>query len=181
MPEPLTGNDIAKAPEGPGPAELAGRGRIRPILIHPDPVLRQICTPVGHLSWDRLCQLAGDLLATMYDAKGRGLAAPQIGEPFRMFVMDAHWKSGEPQPRIFLDPTLLAFSGSAVLEEGCLSIPDHPVTVARPTEITFGHFDMMGNARSTTLSGIEARIALHEADHLDGRLIIDYLPDAGRP
>lgn len=175
MPEPLTGNDIAAAPGGPSAAELAQRGCVRPILTHPDPMLRQVCAPVGQLPWDTLCQLAADLLATMYDAQGRGLAAPQIGQAFRVFVMDADWKTGTPAPRIFLDPHITLLSGPVqTVTEGCLSIPDQPVDVARPRDASISYFDLMGNAQITFLSGIAARIAQHEADHLEGRLIIDH-------
>lgn len=180
MPEPLTGSDLAKAPRGPTPAALAERGRVRPILLHPDPMLRQACAPVGQLPWDRLCQLAGDLLATMYHAQGRGLAAPQIGEPFRIFVMDATWKQGKPQPLVVLDPQVIALGvDEDTALETCLSLPDQPVSVRRPVQIRLDHFALMGEAMVLHLSGTEARIAQHEADHLDGRLILD-LADASK-
>lgn len=175
MPEPLTAQDRAEAPKGPSPAQLAEKGRIRPVLIYPDPALRQSCAPVGRLDWASLCQLAGDLLVTMYRAKGRGLAAPQIGEPWRILVMDAGWKSGNPQPRILLDPQVTFLSGpDETMAESCLSIPGQPIDVTRPVDISVSHFDLMGDARTTFLSGIEARIVQHEVDHLNGRLIIDY-------
>lgn len=175
MPEPLTPADLAQAPQPPGAAALLGRGRVRPVVLHPDPVLRRVCEPVGALGWDRLSQLAGDLLATMYHAGGRGLAAPQIGEPFRIFVMDAGWKTGEPCPRIILDPQILPDPAiEEVAPETCLSIPGRPVAVSRPIAVTVVHFDLLGTQQTLALSGIEARIAQHEADHLDGRLIVDH-------
>lgn len=178
MPEPLTGQDIAAAPRGPGPAALAERGHVRPILLHPDPILRQICAPVGQLSWDQLCQLAGDLLVTMYHAGGRGLAAPQIGALFRVFVMDAGWKQGTPQPRVILDPQITVLGVEQdVIAESCLSIPGQPLAIRRPLQIRLDHFALMGEAMALHLSGIEARIAQHEADHLDGRLILDLAED----
>lgn len=175
MPRPLTPEERARAPQAPSPAELARVGRVRPVLLYPDPMLRQICEPVGHLDWAALCQLAGDLLASMYAAGGRGLAAPQIGTPSRIFVMDASWKDGLPMPRIVLDPQILPQGDDwAVLTESCLSIPDQPVAVLRPARITLTGFDLMGDLYSVALEGIEARIAQHEADHLDGRLILDH-------
>ncbi|CAM3081396.1 peptide deformylase [Paracoccus aminovorans] len=181
MPEPLTGKDMAGAPRAPDPAALAARGRVRPILLHPDPALRRRCTPVGRLGWDRLSQLAADLLVTMYDAGGRGLAGPQLGECHRIFVMDPGWKQGAPLPRIVLDPEILPLAGEvATLEETCLSIPGRPVAVARPAVVSLRCFDLTGALQLLTLSGIEARIAQHEADHLDGRLILDILPEADR-
>ncbi|MCV2447157.1 peptide deformylase [Paracoccus sp. DMF] len=181
MPEPLSGEDQAAQPQGPDPAALAGLGRVRPILIHPDPLLRQACLPVGRLGWDRILPLAADLLATMYDAGGRGLAAPQIGEPWRIFVMDHGWKTGTPLPRVVLDPDIAALGAETeTLEEGCLSIPGHPVTVTRPAVISLRCFDLTGALLTLCLSGIEARIAQHEADHLDGRLILDFTGQADR-
>lgn len=174
MPQPLTPERRARAPKPPAPAELARAGRVRPVLSYPDPMLRRICEPVGLLDWPALCQLAGDLLATMYAAGGRGLAAPQIGVPHRIFVMDAGWRTGTSTARVILDPQVLDRSDSCeLLTETCLSLPDRPVAVSRPSRITLGCFDMMGDARRLELTGIEARIAQHEADHLDGRLIID--------
>lgn len=176
MPEPLSGQDAAQASGGPDPAALAARGRIRPILLHPDPALRRLCDPVGRLGWDQVSQLAADLLATMYDAGGRGLAAPQIGEGWRIFVMDHGWKEGAPLPRVVMDPEIAPLGGEvATMEEACLSIPGRPMAVTRPVTISMRCFDMSGALQLLTLSGIEARIAQHEADHLDGRLILDAL------
>ena len=174
MPEPLTGQELAQAPAGPDAAALAARGRVCPVLLHPDPMLRQVCTPVGRLDWDSLCQLAGDLLVTMYHAGGRGLAAPQIGRPFRIFVMDPGWKDGTPQPMIVLDPQILPLpGGSESAMESCLSLPGQPLPVTRALSVCMAHYDLMGNAVTTVLDGIPARIAQHETDHLDGRLILD--------
>ncbi|KRW94878.1 peptide deformylase [Paracoccus sp. PXZ] len=174
MPEPLSGEDGAQAPRGPDPAGLAAQGRIRPILIHPDPALRRVCEPVGRLGWDRVSQLAADLLATMYHAGGRGLAAPQIGESWRIFVMDHGWKDGTPLPRVVMDPEIAPLGGEVeTMEEACLSIPGRPVAVTRPVTVSMRCFDMTGALQLLTLAGIEARIAQHEADHLDGRLILD--------
>lgn len=174
MPRPLTGTDVEQAPSGPEPAQLAAQGRIVPILQYPDPILRQACAPVGELDWDALRQLAADLFATMYAAQGRGLAAPQIGAPYRAFVMDAGYTDGSPDPRLFLDPQITLLSGPlGTMAETCLSLPDRPVDMPRHRDASISHFDLMGNARITLLSGVPARIAQHESDHLDGRLIID--------
>jgi len=174
VPDPLPGEDAARASGGPGPAALAARGRVRPILLHPDPALRRTCAPVGQLGWDRVSQLAADLLATMYDAGGRGLAAPQIGEGWRIFVMDHGWKDGAPLPRVVMDPEILPLGGMVeTLEEACLSIPGRPVAVTRPVTVSMRCFDLAGAMQVLTLTGIEARIAQHETDHLDGRLILD--------
>lgn len=158
------------------PQSLSG-GVVRSVLVHPDPMLRELCQPAGYLPGPDLRRLAADLLATMYAAGGRGLAAPQIGVMRRAFVMDAGWKQGRPAPLVMLDPEILFYSDQVELaEERCLSIPDRPVTVPRPAEIVLAWYDIEGRHQNRRLAGAEARIAQHEADHLDGRLILDFLP-----
>lgn len=179
MPKPLSPQDLENAPQGPSIDELMGIGMRRDVVLYPDPVLRQQCEPVGALSWDQLVQLAGDLLVTMYAAKGRGLAGPQIGAPYRIFVMDPTWKTGVAQPRVVLDAQITPMGDATeVIEEACLSIPGQPVLVTRPASVTMVHFGLTGNLMVSALSGIEARIAQHEADHLDGRLILDLMAPA---
>lgn len=150
------------------------QGRVRPIVRYPDPVLASRCDPAGYLNGPELLQLAADLLATMYDAQGRGLAAPQIGVLRRIFVMDAAWKTGAPEPLIVVDPDIIRRYGPVeAVEEGCLSIPDQPVLMHRPAQIEMRWFDLTGHLKSADLAGDAARIAQHEADHLEGRLIVD--------
>ena len=152
-------------------------GTVRPIVLHPDPVLRLRAEPAGYLEGAALTALAGDLFATMYAAGGRGLAAPQIGVSRRAFVMDAGWKEGRSDPILMLDPEIVMVSGvTEEAEEGCLSIPDRPVRVVRPAGIEILHYDLSGQSVSRGLQGIPARIAQHEYDHLEGRLILDFLP-----
>lgn len=140
---------------------------------HPDPVLRTVCGPVTRFDC-RLTVLAGDMLEVMYDAPGRGLAAPQVGETQRVFVMDAGWKEGAPTPLICVNPVVdWASEAMAVGEEACLSIPDTPCRVARPIAIDLSWQDTDGTWRSGRMEGVAARIALHELDHLDGILCID--------
>ena len=162
---------------GPDLTPSLSGGAAHPVLIHPDPRLREVCQPAGALPGPELQRLAADLLASMYAAGGRGLAAPQIGVMRRAFVMDAGWKQGRPQPLVALDPEILFRSDQAeVMEERCLSIPDQPVAISRPAEVILGWYDLDGRHQSRRLLGDEARIAQHEADHLDGRLIVDFLP-----
>lgn len=154
------------------PGKLGG-GAVRDIVIYPDPRLFQRCDPAGYLAGPELHRLAADLLATMYAAGGRGLAAPQIGVMVRAFVMDARWKEGQPQPMVLLDPEILSRSVAEVaMVEQCLSIPGQPVEMTRAESIAIAWYDLDGNHQQTHLSGIEARIAQHEADHMDGRLIV---------
>ncbi|AXC48485.1 peptide deformylase [Paracoccus suum] len=146
-------------------------GAVRPVVQYPDPALRQVCVGLP----DDPEALALDMLATMYAAPGRGLAAPQLGLPWRMFVMDVDWKSGSPAPLIALDPALSDPSAETVTRsEGCLSIADHPVLVTRPAEVTLHWTDLAGNRRSQRLTGVAATCAQHEYDHLDGILILDH-------
>lgn len=147
---------------------------ILPIRIWPDPVLSQVCAPVGAVS-DAVRALAADMLETMYAAPGRGLAAPQVGVGLRLFVMDAGWKDGTPTPRVLVDPRVLAVSDERTThEEGCLSLPGQPVQVTRPARIRMGWTDLDGMPREEDLAGFEAICAQHEYDHLDGRLILDH-------
>ncbi|MDO5706176.1 MAG: peptide deformylase [Paracoccus sp. (in: a-proteobacteria)] len=152
-------------------------GTVCPIVTHPDPVLRARAEPAGYLDGDALTALAGNLFATMYAAQGRGLAAPQIGVSRRAFVMDAGWKEGRPDPILMLDPEIVMRSDlTEEAEEQCLSIPGCPVMVTRSADIEILFYDLNGMRISRAMNGMPARIALHEYDHLEGRLIVDFLP-----
>jgi peptide deformylase len=143
----------------------------------PDAVLREICTPVTVFD-AALADLAKTMLAVMYDANGRGLAAPQIGVTRRVFVMDAAWKTGCATPVVFVNPQMTACSDTvAVLAEGCLSIPDVTTRVARPAQVTLTWQDTAGRAKTGTFTGFQAACVQHELDHLNGILCTDY-PEA---
>ena len=148
----------------------------RPILIHPDPRLKKVCTPVSDLS-DDLRALADDMLETMYDAPGIGLAAPQVGVTRRLIVLDCVKDEGEePRPLVMFNPEVVARSDDTnVYEEGCLSIPDQYAEVTRPKVVDVRWIDMNGNEQSETFDGLWATCVQHEIDHLNGKLFIDYL------
>ncbi|WGW04957.1 peptide deformylase [Tropicibacter oceani] len=148
----------------------------RPILIHPDPRLKKVCAPVSDLS-DDLRVLAEDMLETMYDAPGIGLAAPQIGVLDRLIVLDCVKAEGEaPRPLVMFNPRILASSDEKnVYEEGCLSIPDQYADVERPKVVDVEWIDRDGNLQTETFDGLWATCVQHEIDHLDGKLFIDYL------
>ncbi|SMO86877.1 peptide deformylase [Ruegeria faecimaris] len=148
----------------------------RNILIHPDPRLKKICSPVVDLT-DELRQLADDMLETMYDAPGIGLAAPQIGMLDRLIVMDCVKEEGEaPRPLIMFNPEVVASSDETnVYEEGCLSIPEQFAEVTRPKIVDVAWIDRDGNAQRETFDGLWATCVQHEIDHLNGKLFIDYL------
>ena len=150
---------------------------MRPIVLYPDPLLAQVSEPVGHFD-AALAALVADMFDTMYAALGRGLAAVQVGVLSRLFVMDATWKDGERSPQVFVNPVFADQSEEHVTrEEGCLSIPDRPRRVARPSEVTLRWQDVHGAAQEGTFTGFEAACIQHEFAHLDGRLILDH-PEA---
>lgn len=147
----------------------------RRILIHPDPHLKKVCQPVQEVD-ERIARLAGDMLETMYDAPGIGLAAPQIGILKRMFVMDCTGKEEEPVPMVLIDPEIVWASDETVEhEEGCLSVPEIFETVTRPRAVKVKFMDRSGNRQTEEFDEIWAVCAQHEIDHLNGILFIDYL------
>jgi peptide deformylase len=147
----------------------------RPILILPDPRLRAVADPVVEIDAD-IRRLAHDMLETMYDAPGIGLAAPQVGELKRIVVMDLA-KDDEPKaPIVMVNPEILKFSEETVTtEEGCLSIPELYYDVERPAEVTVRYTDLDGRVHETEAKERLAICVQHELDHLDGVLYIDYL------
>ena len=148
---------------------------VLPIRIYGDPVLRQVCAPVG--LGDDVRKLAADMIETMYDAPGRGLAAPQVGQALRMFVMDARWKdSGDRAPLVVINPEIVERSDQLVEnDEGCLSIPDQYADVTRPAEVDVRWLGLDGETHEEHFAGLWATCVQHEIDHLDGKLFIDYL------
>lgn len=147
----------------------------RPILLLPDPRLRAIADPIEKID-DDVKQLAKDMLETMYDAPGIGLAAPQIGEMRRIVVMDLAKDDEEPDPIVMINPEILKFSDETVVtEEGCLSIPELYYDVERPAEITVRYTDLEGKTVERDANERLAICIQHELDHLDGVLYIDYL------
>ncbi|MFD1199217.1 peptide deformylase [Brucella gallinifaecis] len=148
---------------------------IKPLIILPDPVLRQLSKPVERFD-DQLRKFADDMLDTMYDAPGIGLAAIQVGEPLQMLVIDLA-KEDEPKtPQVFINPTIVSSSDErSVYEEGCLSIPDYYAEVERPASIKVNYFDVDGKAQSIDADGLMATCLQHEIDHLNGVLFIDHI------
>jgi peptide deformylase len=148
----------------------------RPILIHPDPRLKKVSAPVADLS-DDLRRLADDMLETMYDAPGIGLAAPQVGVNTRLIVLDCVKGDKEaPRPLIMFNPQIVAASDArSTYEEGCLSIPEQYADVTRPAEVTVRWIDRNGAEQQEDFAGLWATCVQHEVDHLDGKLFIDYL------
>ena len=150
------------------------------ILETPDPVLRQISTPVETVD-DELRALIADMFETMYDAPGIGLAAVQVGVPRRVLVMDLHEPAEEggevvKEPRVFINPEILTHSEEEVpYTEGCLSVPDQYAEVMRPDRVRARWLDEQGAAHEEDLDGLLAVCLQHEMDHLEGVLFIDHL------
>ncbi len=139
-----------------------------------DPVLRAVCDPVTAFD-DALNTLVADMFATMYDAPGRGLAAPQVGVASRVFVTDVTWKEGDRTPIAFVNPTVVARADeTATGTEACLSIPDRAFDVDRPVWVAARWQDLSGAVQEARLAGPQAICFCHELDHLDGVLITDH-------
>jgi peptide deformylase len=149
---------------------------LRPILIHPDPRLRRVAEPVAAITRE-IGQLAEDMLATMYDAPGIGLAAPQVGVGKRLLVMDCVKDPALPRrPMVLVNPEVTWRSEDVnSYEEGCLSIPDQYAEVTRPAEVRVRWTALDGSDREEQFAGLWATCVQHEIDHLNGRLFIDYL------
>ena len=148
---------------------------IRPILCLPDPRLRAVSEKVGVVD-DEVRALMDDMLETMYDAPGIGLAAIQIGVAKRVLVIDLAKKDEEKAPQFFADPEILDRSEeTSVYEEGCLSIPDYYEEVTRPARVRVRFLDRDNQRREIEAEGLLATCLQHEIDHLDGKLFIDHL------
>ncbi len=146
-----------------------------PIITLPDPLLRQTSAHIERVD-DELRRLADNMLETMYDAPGVGLAAVQVGVLRRLVVLDASGKDEERQPLVLINPEIVTFgSEMRVHEEGCLSIPDVRVEIERPGTLKVRYLDRDGKPQELDADGLLATAIQHEIDHLNGRLIIDFL------
>lgn len=145
-----------------------------PIVKLPDPVLRKVSEPVERVDAE-LVKLADDMLETMYDAPGVGLAAVQVGVLKRLVVLDVS-EGDERNPLVLFNPEILQLGDETRLhEEGCLSIPDTHVDIERPASLVVGYIDREGKPRELKAEGLLATAVQHEIDHLNGKMIIDYL------
>ena len=160
---------------------------IYPIVAYGDPVLRKKATDIPQ-DFPDLNQLIDDMFETMYGALGIGLAAPQIGKPIRLFIVDATPFEDDQElskedravlsefKKVFINAEILEERGDEwVFNEGCLSIPDIREDVFRKDEITIRYFDADFNEHTEVYSGIAARIIQHEYDHIEGVLFTDHL------
>ena len=148
---------------------------IKAILTEPNKILRQVSKPVERVGKDEQ-NLMDDMLETMYEAKGIGLAAIQIGVPKRIIVMDLSKEEGKKEPRYFVNPIIKNKNlNLSKYLEGCLSIPDQFAEVDRPSTCEVEYLDYNGNKKLLKADGLLATCIQHEMDHLEGVLFIDHL------
>lgn len=148
---------------------------IKPLIILPDPVLRQVSKPVERVD-AQLKKFADDMLETMYDAPGIGLAAIQVGEPIRLLVADVSKEEDGRNPHVLINPEVVWTSDTPnIHEEGCLSIPDYYAEVERPAEVKVSYVDLDGKKQEIRAEGLMATCLQHEIDHLNGILFIDHI------
>lgn len=147
------------------------------IIEHPDPRLRRVCKPVQEFD-GTLPRLAAKMLELMHQADGIGLAGPQVGVLERIFVCNV---TGDPKDdQVFVNPRLSDFIGHAEGNEGCLSLPEVSVAVRRSAGCKMEAVDVSGRPFTLTADGLLARCWQHEYDHLDGKMIIDYMSEADK-
>jgi peptide deformylase len=148
---------------------------VREIIKLPDPILRRISAPVAAVT-NETRKIMDDMLATMYDAPGIGLAAIQIGVPQRIIVIDLAKDGEEKEPLYLVNPEIVEASEElADYEEGCLSIPDIFEMVSRSKQVKIRFLDRQGEKRELDCTGVLATCVQHEIDHLNGVLFIDYI------
>ena len=153
---------------------------ILPIYLSGSNVLRKKCEPLTP-DYEGLRQLILDMFETMYNADGVGLAAPQVGKPIRLFVVDTTAMSeddpaAEGFKKVFINPEILEYSGEeSKFREGCLSIPEIREEVVRKSKVKIRYFDDDFNERIEEYDGIRARVIMHEFDHVEGVLFVDLL------
>ena len=145
------------------------------IIIEPDPILRKKSEPVEKVD-DHLRKFMREMLETMYEAPGIGLAAIQVGILKRLIVIDLARENEKKNPLFLINPEIIYRSkDTSVYEEGCLSLPGQFAEIERPSECTLKYIDFNGNKKELKADGLLATCIQHEVDHLDGILFIDYL------
>ena len=152
------------------------------VVKYPDPRLRELSRPIPEVDGkpqvdDKLLELVEDMKETMYATDGAGLAAIQVGEPLRLFVVDSFIVSQDPkaEPIVFVNPEIVSKGGKQEGEEGCLSFPGIFVPIARAARCTVKAKDLQGKEFELTGEGLLARAFQHEMDHLNAKLIIDHV------
>lgn len=146
------------------------------IVNYPEPVLLTVAKPVAPDEFGpELDRLVADMFETMASARGVGLAAPQVGVSKRLFVMDVRDESGEPAPRVLINPEIVRYEGEQVGDEGCLSFPGLYQVVKREARVIVRAQDQKGNEIEIDETALAARCILHETDHCDGIVFLDRM------
>lgn len=152
---------------------------VRPIVTYGDPVLREKTKPIEKVDQD-VKNLVDDMIATLKDAQGLGLAAPQVGEAKRIFIIDLSPIELTESVRVFINPEIIAEEGECLLEEGCLSFPGLYQKISRAELVKIRALDLEGKEFEMEAKGMLARAIIHEFDHLEGVLFIDHLSSLSR-
>lgn len=160
--------DSATNPASIGPLTL---------VEYPHPALLRRTRPVTRLDAG-LREAVAQMFDIMYESQGIGLAANQVALPYRLFVVNCSGRRGDGEEHVFINPVLSRPRGTAVQEEGCLSLPGVRMDVRRPQKIVVEAFDLQGEPMRLDLDGLLSRVVQHEFDHLEGRLFTDRLPEA---
>jgi peptide deformylase len=163
-------------PVAPATTDPAAIGPLE-LVEFPPPALRRPAKPLLRLD-DAVREAVARMFEIMYEAEGIGLAANQVALPYRLFVVNCTGRQGQGEEHVFINPVLSRPRGTAVQEEGCLSLPGVRMDVRRPERIMVEAWSLAGEPIKLDLDGLFARVVQHEFDHLEGRLFSDRLPEA---
>ncbi|WP_031385514.1 peptide deformylase [Desulfonatronum thiodismutans] len=147
---------------------------IRPVLTYPDPILAKTAAEIETVT-PEICQLAEDMLETMYHKEGLGLAAPQVGESCRLIVVDTTGPERREEPLVFVNPRIVETQGRVESSEGCLSVMNYRSKVQRAERVRLQALNLEGQPVEMEVDGMLAICLQHELDHLDGVLFIDKI------
>jgi len=153
-----------------------GIGRLE-LVEFPHPALLRRASPLVKID-DAVCDAVEQMFDIMYEAGGIGLAANQVGLPYRLFIVNVEARPDAGEELVFINPTLSRPRGTAIQEEGCLSLPGLRMDVRRPEKVVIDAWSIDGQPIRLDLDGLLARVVQHEFDHLEGRLFTDRLPEA---
>ncbi|MCX6833979.1 MAG: peptide deformylase [candidate division Zixibacteria bacterium] len=151
----------------------------RPIVIYGDPVLREVTHPVDEIDRE-VKDLVSDMVDTLKSVRGLGLAASQVGAAKRLFIVDLTAIDVNGSLKVFINPEIIETEGEIEMEEGCLSFPDMYLKITRPERVKVRATDLEGNRFEMSADGVTARAILHEYDHTQGKLFVDYLSPLAR-
>jgi peptide deformylase len=163
-------------PETPATADPTAIGPLA-LVEYPHPALLRPAKPLARLD-DAIADVVEQMFDIMYTAEGIGLAATQVALPYRLFVVNCAGKRGVGEELVFINPVLSRPRGTAIQEEGCLSLPGVRMDVRRPAKVVVDAWSLEGEPIHMDLDGLLSRVVQHEFDHLEGRLFTDRLPEA---